>query len=233
MDEKLYYSVIWYAVFLFSVVLHEAAHAYVALRGGDPTAYHGGQVTLDPVPHIQRSPFGMVALPVISLFLIGFPIGFASAPYNPAWAYDYPRRAGYMSLAGPLSNLSLVIVSGIIIHLGIWAGIFEIPHSIQMPNIVSSAGGGIWDMLALVIGIVFSLNLILTALNLIPLPPLDGSGAITLLMSEHNARRFRTLFSNSMLSIFVLLVAWKLFSPVFSKVFLIVVNILYPGSDFQ
>jgi hypothetical protein len=50
----------YFAVFLFSTTLHEAAHAWAALRGGDPTAYHGGQVSLDPMPHIRREPFGMV-----------------------------------------------------------------------------------------------------------------------------------------------------------------------------
>ena len=76
----------FYAVFVFSVTVHEAAHAYTAMRGGDLTAYHGGQVSLDPLPHMKRELFGMVILPIITIFTNGFPIGYASAPYDPAWA---------------------------------------------------------------------------------------------------------------------------------------------------
>ena len=65
-------GLIYYAVFLFSTTLHEAAHAWAALRGGDPTAYHGGQVTLDPLPHIRREPVGMVVLPILSVIVSGW-----------------------------------------------------------------------------------------------------------------------------------------------------------------
>ncbi|HEX7241363.1 MAG TPA: hypothetical protein VF263_13895, partial [Longimicrobiaceae bacterium] len=83
----------YYIVFLFSTTLHEAAHAWAAYRGGDPTAYHGGQVSLDPRPHIRREPVGMVLLPVVSVLLSGWPFGFASAPYDPNWAVRHPKRA--------------------------------------------------------------------------------------------------------------------------------------------
>src|SRR6185503_14123731 len=67
----------YFVVFLFSTTLHEAAHAWAALKGGDLTAYRGGQVTLDPRPHIRREPFGMVILPLVSALITGFPLGFA------------------------------------------------------------------------------------------------------------------------------------------------------------
>src|SRR4026208_1476601 len=98
----------WYLVFLFSTTFHEAAHAWVAKLGGDLTAYHGGQVSLDPRPHIQREPFGMLILPLISTLISGGPFGVASAPYDPRWAMRYPRRAAWMALAGPTANLGLV-----------------------------------------------------------------------------------------------------------------------------
>src|SRR6478735_1861247 len=59
-------AITYFVVFLFSTTLHEAAHAWAALRGGNLTAYKGGQVTLDPRPHIKREPFGMVVLPLVS-----------------------------------------------------------------------------------------------------------------------------------------------------------------------
>ena len=72
----------WYVVFVFSVTCHEAAHAFAAMKLGDKTAYHGGQVTLDPTPHVRRSPFGMVVVPILSFLLGGWMIGWASAPYD-------------------------------------------------------------------------------------------------------------------------------------------------------
>jgi Zn-dependent protease len=97
-----------FVVFLFSTTLHEAAHAWAALRGGDPTAYRGGQVSLDPRPHIRREPLGLVVLPIITALVSGWPMGFASAPYDPQWAQRHPTRAALMSLAGPAANLALV-----------------------------------------------------------------------------------------------------------------------------
>src|SRR3974390_119056 len=86
-------GLIWYIVFLFSTVFHEAAHSWVALKMGDPTAYEGGQVTLNPAPHIKRSPFGLIFVPLFTFFSSGWMMGWASAPYNPHWALQYPRRA--------------------------------------------------------------------------------------------------------------------------------------------
>ena len=91
-------GLVYYVVFLFSTTLHEAAHAWAAIRGGDPTAYHGGQVSLDPRAHIRREPFGMVGLPLISVVLSGWPFGFASAPCDPRWAMRYPKRAAWIGI---------------------------------------------------------------------------------------------------------------------------------------
>src|SRR5262245_6316291 len=99
--------VVWYLVFVFSTTCHEAAHAWVAYRGGDLTAYSLGHVTLDPTPHIRRSPFGMVVVPLISFLWGGWMIGWASVPVNRRWAVDHPRRSALMSLAGPAANLLL------------------------------------------------------------------------------------------------------------------------------
>ena len=72
---------LWYVAFLFSLTCHEAAHALAAKWGGDPTAYHAGQVTLNPMPHIQREPWGTVLVPLLS-YLVGHGgmIGWGSAP---------------------------------------------------------------------------------------------------------------------------------------------------------
>ena len=89
----------WFVVFLLSTTLHEAAHALVALRGGDPTAYLGGQVSLSPVPHIRREPLGMLVVPLLMTVLNGWAVGWASTPYDPLWASRHPRRAASMAAA--------------------------------------------------------------------------------------------------------------------------------------
>src|SRR6266545_4584116 len=72
---------ICYIVFLFSTVAHEAAHGLAAHLGGDPTAYEGGQVTLDPIRHIMRSPIGLVLIPILSFLQTGWMMGWASVPF--------------------------------------------------------------------------------------------------------------------------------------------------------
>ena len=225
--DNLYEPVIWYIVFLFSVTLHEASHAFIAQKGGDDTAYLGGQVSLDPIPHIRRSPFGMVILPVISLLVYGWPIGFASAPYDPFWADRYPRRAGYMALAGPASNFTLVIIAALLIRLGLALEVFTFPQQIKFSDVAAAAQPGIWSGIAFVLGIVFTLNLVLTVLNLIPVPPLDGSGVLTLFLPEDMARKFNDFFRNPLFSMLGILVAWKIFAPVFRVVFGLAIDVLY------
>src|SRR5688572_11626243 len=111
-EISLFYGAAWYGVFLFSTVIHEASHALASLKLGDDTAHRGGQVSLDPIPHISREPFGLVVVPLLSYILGGWMMGWASAPYDPHWAHKYPRRTGLMALAGPVSNLCLFLISG-------------------------------------------------------------------------------------------------------------------------
>ena len=127
---------IWYFVFLFSTIFHEASHAFVSHKLGDQTAYEEGQVTLDPRPHIRREPFGMVVVPIFSYIMGGWMIGWASAPYDILWAINYPRRAALMSLAGPLSNLVLAVGAGLMIRILVTAGIFYAPDYINFSHIV-------------------------------------------------------------------------------------------------
>ena len=97
--EQLTMLPLWYAVFLLSVTCHEAGHATVAYLGGDPTAYLGGQVSLNPLPHIAREPFGTVLVPLMTYFYANWMMGWASAPYDPLWEDRHPRRAAAMATA--------------------------------------------------------------------------------------------------------------------------------------
>ncbi len=174
--EQLALGFIWYVVFLFSTTCHEAAHALAAKIGGDETASLGGQVTLNPVPHIQREPWGMVIIPILMLALNGSIIGWASAPYDPHWERRHPRRAAWMALAGPATNYLLMVIAAIGLRIGWSQGWL---HS-----------GPRADFAENLLGALFSLNLLLGTFNLLPVPPLDGSTGIMLFMGETRAQRY-------------------------------------------
>lgn len=230
MDFDPVQGLLFYAVFLFAVTLHEAAHAWAAYRLGDATAYHGGQVTLDPRPHIRREPFGMVLLPLISLATIGWPFGFASAPYDPRWAMRYPKRAAWMALAGPASNLLLCLISGLIIVVLLGAGVFVGPESVRFAHLVDAPGGG-WDAAAFLLSAMFSLNLLLAVFNMLPFPPLDGSGAVPLFLSDDQTAKYQqAIWGNSGLAWIGILAAWYAFDFFFDPIWTLAINILLPGS---
>ena len=232
-SEFLIAGVVWYVVFLLSTTCHEAAHAWAAKLGGDLTAFHGGQVSLDPIPHIRREPFGMVIFPLLTYATGGWMMGWASAPYDPRWSEQYPRRAAWMSLAGPGANFTLVIVAGILIHIGIWTGFFRHPESVSFIHVVESAGAGVAGGAATFLSLLFSLNLLLGTFNLIPVPPLDGFGVLGLLASEDMARRIqhfgRSLGGFSMIG---LLLVWQVFGGIFHPVFAFALRALYPGQGY-
>jgi Zn-dependent protease len=175
-----------YVVFLLSTTCHEAAHALVAKWGGDMTASEGGQVSLNPIPHVRREIFGMVVLPIIGIISGYGLIGYASAPYNPAWSIQFPKRSGLMSLAGPGANFAIAVLAGIIMRIGLTAGIF-LPGSISTDAIVTAGSDGIAAGVATILSVFFSLNLLLGCFNLLPIPPLDGFGVLTLFTHSQGA----------------------------------------------
>ena len=228
--DSLVLGFVWYVVFLLSTTCHEAAHALAAKLGGDLTAFHGGQVSIDPIPHIRREPFGMVVFPILSYVVGGWMMGWASAPYDPLWAQRHPRRASWMSLAGPGANLSLTLLAVILIHAGIWAGVFAHPETANFTHIVVAAKPGAADGAATIVSILFSLNLLLGVFNLMPIPPLDGFGAVGLLLPEKAAARFQEIGQNLRgFSMIGLLIAWQIFNPIFDPIYTLALRALYPG----
>ena len=219
----------WFVVFLFSTTLHEAGHAWAAYKLGDPTAYEGGQVSLNPLPHIQREPFGMVIVPIIMLMLSKGQsmMGWASAPYDPLWAHRYPKKAALMALAGPAGNLLLVLVSGIILRIGMSAEIWvPLPYGSRL--VQATAEGSLADAASGPLSIVFILNLLLFVFNLLPLPPLDGSALLPAFMSNEAAARYNAFLHQPMISLLALLLAWRIFPFIFRPVLNFALGILYP-----
>jgi Zn-dependent protease len=228
-----FYGTAWYLAFLFSTTVHEAAHAFVALKLGDDTAQRGGQVTLDPIPHIRRELVGMVLVPILSYLLGGWMIGWASAPYDPEWASRNPKRAALMAVAGPASNLLLCLAAALLIRLGIWGGWFQAPAMITLTHIVAANPlGGLLkfrELASVLLSVFFYLNLLLFAFNLIPLPPLDGSSVPLLFLSDAAAKKYTAFARSPGMSMVGLLLAWQLFGPFASVLHRWAVQLLYPA----
>jgi Zn-dependent protease len=222
----------WLPAFLFSATVHEAAHAWVALRLGDPTAYLNGQVSLSPWPHVRRSPVGMLIIPLITSLTQGWTLGWASAPYDPAWAERYPRRAALMSLAGPLGNLLIALAAFALIRAGLGLGAFEAPHTATLQQLVLNAmppdSMQLGDFAAEWLSVLLALNTLLFVFNLLPLPPLDGASVLTLVLPGRAARALRRAIAAPGLSFVGLVAAWQLFPALAAPVMAVVVRMLYP-----
>jgi len=209
----------WFVVFLISLSTHEAAHAFTAQKLGDVTGYLGGQVTLNPVPHIRREPWGMLIIPILSYISSGWMIGWASAPYNSAWAERYPKRAALMAMAGPAANFAIALVSWCGLKLGLLAGTFVPGDGWRFSDAVVAVEPGIWAVIASLLSIGFSLNVLLGVFNLLPLPPLDGSALPLFFLHGEIARsyqRFSRSAAPAMLGIFV---AWQFFPRIYRPVY--------------
>jgi Zn-dependent protease len=217
-QQDLAFGFVWYAAFLFSTTCHEAAHALVAKLGGDDTAALGGQASLNPVPHIQREPVGMVLIPILSFVVSRQMIGWASAPFDPRWERAHPRRAGLMALAGPAANYTLMLLAAFGLRVGIATGWLH------------HASTGELNLAVVALLAFFSLNLLLGTFNLLPVPPLDGSAAILLLMSERSAQHYLDWLRGSSYAMLGLLVGLLVFRYFYGPVENFATNLLLRGS---
>ena len=157
-------------VLLFSVIIHEVAHGYVALLNGDPTARILGRITLNPVPHIDM--VGTIILPLLLLMShAGILFGWAKpVPVNPLNYRNYRWGEFAVSAAGPVSNLVLAAIFSVVLRLGL-----------ENPGLMQLAYFGV------------SINIFLALFNLIPIPPLDGSHILALVLPPELARLYSHL----------------------------------------
>jgi Zn-dependent protease len=152
-------------VLLFALVAHEWAHAYAALKQGDPTAYEAGRLTFNPIKHID--PFMTIILPIVMLAGSHGTIALGGAkpcPVNPSNFRNYRRGDIIVSLAGVAMNLLLAILS---------AALFLVAGVVgrALPASVTS----VFDVLQQMLRISVLYNSLLLFFNLLPIPPLDGS----------------------------------------------------------
>jgi Zn-dependent protease len=190
-------------VLLFSVVIHECAHGYIASRCGDDTARYAGRITLNPIPHID--PFGSVLLPLLLIFTGSrFLIAWAKpVPVNPA-NFRHPGRDDILvSLAGPCSNVVLAFLFTFVAILGqAMMRIHSLP-TILAQSVVFLAQYGIL------------INLLLAVFNLIPIPPLDGSHILRHLLPHRAVVEFDRISRYGFLILLILVM-----TPVFRFIFL-------------
>ena len=184
-------------VLLFSIIIHEIAHGYVALLNGDPTARMLGRITLNPVPHID--PVGSILLPLLLLLShSSFLIGWAKpVPVNPLNFRNYRWGEFAVSAAGPVSNLALAAIFSIVLRLGL-----------ENPGLTLLAIYGV------------SINIILALFNLIPIPPLDGSHILALVLPRELARLYSYLQPVGFILILILFytgILWHILGPLYRQ----------------
>lgn len=175
------------AVLIYSAILHEIAHGFVADRLGDPTARLSKRLTLDPRPHID--PFMSILLPLM-LLISGSPVIFGAAkpvPVDPFNLKEGRKDIALVSLAGPLTNILLAIIAALLFRF-----LDFVP--ILFPSFIG------WFLVT-----VMQYNVLLAIFNLLPIPPLDGSKVFAMLLPEKDARVYLSLGNIGMLLLFFLL----------------------------
>ncbi len=158
-------------VLIFSAILHEVMHGVAAEKLGDSTARLAGRITLNPLPHID--PIMTILLPTI-LLLSGSPIIFGAAkpvPVNPLFLKDGRKDMALVALAGPATNLVLALLGALLLK----------------------SIGGTNELLTIVLQYVIIYNVVLGLLNLIPIPPLDGSKFFTIVLPAEAAMKYQSL----------------------------------------
>jgi Zn-dependent protease len=203
---------------LFAITLHEAAHGLVALWYGDKTAKMLGRLTLNPIPHID--PIGTVAVPVALLAMTTLAGG---TPFMIGWAKPVPitvenlrkprRDMAFIALAGPFANLLMAIFWAFILRLGM--GLYSSSEGIAEFLIYSGQVG-------------ILINAILLALNILPLPPLDGSRVVSSLLPPPMAWSYNRLESFGFPILLLLMVTnilGQILSPIIGLVWAAVTTI--------
>ena len=163
--------------FIPAMVFHEVAHGFAAYKLGDPTAKSQGRLSANPLKHID--PFGTVIMP-LCLMAIGLPVfGYAKpVPYNPFYFKDKRKGDLVVGLAGPAANLVMALIGAVLYHVVIFA-ITQMPTasaSALLDNVI------VYNIVTLLLPLFVYINLIFLFFNIIPIPPLDGSSILAVVL---------------------------------------------------
>lgn len=180
---------IWALPVLFAITVHEAAHGWVANKCGDKTALMMGRVTLNPIKHIDF--IGTILVPLVFLIGGGFIFGWAK-PVPVVWRNlkNMPRDGALVAAAGPISNLVMALL---------WALIAKIAF------IVTQHGVEAFKLFVLMGMAGIQINLMLCILNLIPIPPLDGSRVVESVLPRQMALQYDSIAPYGMIILIVLM----------------------------
>lgn len=180
--------VVWILPVIFAITVHEVAHGWMAKRYGDKTADQQGRLSLNPLKHID--PVGTIIIPGLLLITFtGFIFGWAKPVPVDARNFKNPKKAMMMvALAGPLSNLLMAIGWALLARVGVSIEM----EFISLPLIYSGVAG-------------ITINLVLALINMLPIPPLDGSRILSGLLPDYWAWRFNQLERWGFLILLVLL----------------------------
>ncbi|HEX9802036.1 MAG TPA: site-2 protease family protein [Gammaproteobacteria bacterium] len=199
---------VWAIPVLFAITVHETAHGWMALRLGDPTAKMLGRLTLNPIRHID--PIGTIVVPAAMLFLGGFLFGWAK-PVPITWEnLRQPKRdMAWVAAAGPLSNLAMALLWAMFARLGMAIG--EASGDLAMYMMYTGVAG-------------IFINTILMLLNLLPLPPLDGSRVVSALLPGPLSYRYGLLEPYGLPILILLLITGLLGKVLWPLVMLVVMG---------
>jgi len=215
------FLIFYFIVLIFSVIVHEISHGYIAERLGDPTARLAGRLTLNPISHIDL--FGSIILPLLLLLPSifgaspGIIVGWAKpVPYNPFNLKNPVKGAALIAAAGPLSNLIIAAIFGVFIRL-------------------LNSSYGFHSMLVDFFSVIVYLNIVLAIFNLLPIPPIDGSKVVNFLLPpklqiryENFWRRIGNFISrNFFLFIIVIILSLDFITSLLFRIIGPIVRMLY------
>lgn len=179
-------AALFIALLIPSIILHEVSHGYVAKRLGDPTADEAGRLTLNPIPHVD--PFGSVLLPGLLALSGATVFGWAKpVPVVPRFFRNPVSGMAAVALAGPGTNLALAVFTGRVL-LPAWE-----PSGTVLRAVVIFA----------------FLNIVLAVFNMIPIPPLDGSRLLPLVLPPEGRQAYARIEPYGILIIFALVFIWQ------------------------
>ena len=211
---------------IFSLSVHESAHAWMSNRFGDDLARLQGRITLNPAAHVD--PIGTLLFPAIAFFTHAPVIGWAKpTPVNPLRWRNKRVANFWVSAAGVICNFIIAIVAGVIIRVLYSLGIIGIVNGALAPATTDSiiAVGAVdllWGF--------FTLNVALGVFNLIPIPPLDGSKVLQSILPQSFESGFEALERFGFLLLIVAMFT-GVFRVIFSVVMPLAINVLFLGAN--